>query len=38
MGIAPKTVDAHRLNICHKLDIHGNHVLARFAAQHKDEI
>ena len=38
MGIAPKTVDAHRLNICHKLDIHGNHVLSRFAIQHKDEI
>ena len=38
MGIAPKTVDAHRLSICHKLDIHGNHVLSRFAIQHKDEI
>jgi DNA-binding NarL/FixJ family response regulator len=38
MGIAPKTVDAHRSNICHKLEIHGNHVLSRFAIQHKDEI
>jgi DNA-binding NarL/FixJ family response regulator len=38
MGIAPKTVDAHRMNICNKLDIHGNHVLGRFAARHRDEI
>jgi DNA-binding NarL/FixJ family response regulator len=38
MKIAPKTVDAHRLNICSKLEIHGNHVLSRFAAQHRDEI
>jgi DNA-binding NarL/FixJ family response regulator len=38
MKIAPKTVDAHRLNICGKLKIHGNHVLSRFAAQHRNEI
>jgi DNA-binding NarL/FixJ family response regulator len=38
MGIAPKTVDTHRLNICHKLEIHGNYVLSRFAIQHKDDI
>lgn len=38
LGIAPKTVDAHRMNICNKLDIHGNHVLGRFAARHRDEI
>jgi DNA-binding NarL/FixJ family response regulator len=38
MGIAPKTVDAHRSNICNKLEIHGNYALTRFAAQHKDEI
>ena len=38
LGIAPKTVDAHRLNICRKLEIHGNHVLSRFAAQHKEQI
>jgi DNA-binding NarL/FixJ family response regulator len=38
LGIAPKTVDAHRLNICRKLEIHGNHVLSRFAAQHKEKI
>ena len=38
MGIAPKTVDAHRMSICNKLDIHGNHVLGRFAIRHRDEI
>lgn len=38
MGIAPKTVDAHRLNICRKLELRGNHVLTRFAAQHRGEI
>ena len=38
LGIAPKTVDAHRLNICRKLEIRGNHVLSRFAAQHKEKI
>jgi DNA-binding NarL/FixJ family response regulator len=38
MGIAPKTVDAHRSNICIKLEIHGHHVLTRFAARHRTDI
>jgi DNA-binding CsgD family transcriptional regulator len=38
MGIAPKTVDAHRSNICSKLKIHGKHVLRRFAVRHRAEI
>lgn len=38
LGIAPKTVDAHRSNICHKLEIHGNHGLTKFALLHKAEI
>jgi len=38
MGIARKTVDAHRSSICRKLDIHGQHVLARFAARHRAEL
>ena len=38
MGIAPKTVDAHRLSICHKLEIHGNHALSRFAIQHRRDV
>ena len=38
MGIARKTVDAHRSSICRKLDIHGQHVLARFAARHRADL
>ena len=38
MGIAPKTVDAHRTNICTKLKIHGKHVLSRFALSHRSDI
>lgn len=38
LGIARKTVDIHRANICRKLEIHGQHVLARFAARHRGEL
>ena len=38
MGIARKTVDAHRSSICRKLDLHGQHVLARFAARHRADL
>jgi DNA-binding NarL/FixJ family response regulator len=38
MGIAPKTVDAHRSNICRKLQIHGPNVLGRFATRHRTQI
>jgi two-component system nitrate/nitrite response regulator NarL len=38
IGISPRTVDAHRANICQKLGLHGNHVLTRFAGQHKDAL
>ena len=38
LGIAPKTVDAHRTNICGKLQIHGKHVLTRFASRHRADI
>ncbi len=38
MGIATKTVDAHRTNICSKLEIHGPSVLNRFAARHRTQI
>ena len=38
MGIAQKTVETHRSNICRKLEIHGQHVLSRFAARHRAEI
>jgi DNA-binding NarL/FixJ family response regulator len=38
LGIAPKTVDAHRANICAKLEIHGQHVLTRFAIRHRADL
>lgn len=38
LGIARKTVDAHRSNICRKLEIRGQHVLTRFAARHRTEL
>jgi DNA-binding NarL/FixJ family response regulator len=38
MGIARKTVDTHRSNICRKLEVRGQHVLTRFAARHRTEI
>ena len=38
MGIAQKTVDTHRSNICRKLEIGGQHALTRFAARHRTEI
>lgn len=38
MGIARKTVDAHRSNICRKLEIAGQHALTRFAARHRLEL
>ena len=38
LGIAPKTVDTHRANICRKLEIHGNHALTRFAMRHRSEL
>ena len=38
MGIARRTVDAHRSNICRKLEIHGQHALARYAARHRADL
>ena len=38
LGIAPRTVDAHRANICQKLGLHGNHVLRRFALRYRDRL
>jgi DNA-binding NarL/FixJ family response regulator len=36
--ISTKTVQAHRANICLKLDVHGSHALMRFALEHKLEL
>lgn len=38
MFISVRTVDTHRNNICQKLDIHGSHVLMKFALNHKEEL
>ena len=31
LGVSPRTIEAHRQNICNKLDLHGSHSLLRFA-------
>ena len=36
--ISPRTVDTHRANICHKLNLHGSLALVRFAVEHKSEL
>jgi DNA-binding NarL/FixJ family response regulator len=38
LGIAPRTVDAHRTDIARKLGIRGKHALTRFAALHRDRL
>jgi DNA-binding NarL/FixJ family response regulator len=38
LHISVKTVDNHRLNICHKLNIHGSHSLLKFAFDHKSHL
>lgn len=35
LGISPKTVENHRLNICGRLGLHGPHALLRFALERK---
>lgn len=36
--ISPRTVETHRTNICHKLEIHGSHALMKFALSHKSQL
>lgn len=36
--ISPRTVEAHRANICAKLDLHGSHKLLQFAIAHQSEL
>jgi len=38
LSVSPRTVEAHRTNICQKLDIHGSHALMKFALAHKSEL
>lgn len=35
LGISVRTVENHRLNICHKLNLHGSHSLLKFAFENK---
>lgn len=36
--ISPRTVEAHRANICFKLHLHGSHSLLHFVYSHKSEL
>jgi DNA-binding NarL/FixJ family response regulator len=38
VGVSPRTIEAHRQNICDKLDLHGSHSLLRFAFDHRNEL
>jgi DNA-binding NarL/FixJ family response regulator len=38
LRISVKTVENHRLNICHKLNLHGSHSLLKFAFDHKSHL
>jgi DNA-binding NarL/FixJ family response regulator len=38
LKISFKTVENHRLNICHKLNLHGSHSLLKFAFDHKSHL
>lgn len=35
LRISTRTVENHRLNICHKLNLHGSHSLLKFAFDNK---
>lgn len=37
-GVSPRTVEAHRANICNKLELHGSHRLLQFAIEHRAEL
>ncbi len=36
--ISPRTVEAHRANICTKLDLHGSHSLLQFALENRSTL
>ena len=38
LKISFKTVESHRLTICHKLNIHGSHSLLKFAFDHRSQL
>jgi DNA-binding NarL/FixJ family response regulator len=38
LQLSTKTIENHRLNICHKLNLHGSHSLLKFAFEHKSRL
>jgi DNA-binding NarL/FixJ family response regulator len=38
LSVSSRTIEAHRQNICNKLDLHGSHSLLRFAFDHREEL
>jgi DNA-binding NarL/FixJ family response regulator len=36
--ISPRTVEAHRANICAKLELHGSHSLLQFALENRSSL
>lgn len=38
LRVQRRTIDAHRANICHKLDLAGSNSLVRFAIEHQSEL
>jgi DNA-binding NarL/FixJ family response regulator len=38
LSVSPRTVENHRSNICQKLELHGAHVLLKFALEHKSQL
>ena len=38
LHISHRTVQAHRANICAKLELHGSHALMKFALDRKNEL
>jgi len=37
-GLSPRTIEAHRANICSKLGLKGNNSLLQFALEHRDSL
>jgi DNA-binding NarL/FixJ family response regulator len=38
LSISPRTVEAHRANICDKLELHGSHSLLQFALENRSSL
>ena len=37
LSVSPRTVEAHRANMCQKLDLQGSHALVKFAVKHRGQ-